>query len=87
MRLHSFQDILPFPVGGKQKQRKRKMAIKTGTRILTSQKYQEELKSFFHNKQKKQKIVRRKQAAPENEKTTGQRNVGLSRKSTKWEWN
>ena len=44
------------------------MAIKTGTRILTSQKYQEELKSYFHNKQKKQKIVRRKQPAPENEK-------------------
>ena len=50
----SFKNILPFPTIGEKTKQKRTKAINTGTRLLTSKEYQNELGSYHNNKQKKQ---------------------------------
>ena len=49
----SFEDILPFPIIGEKTKRKRTKAINTGTRLLASKEYQNELGSYLGNKPKK----------------------------------
>ena len=50
----SFEDVLPFPTIGEKTKRKRTKPINTDTRLFTSKEYQNELGSYFDDKQKKQ---------------------------------